>query len=96
MIRANSLFTVCVACLFFSQAHAQQRSLPEMKMEAVRQCMAGQLAGARSTSSKFCNCWVNEWVELWDADDRNTWVNTARSTPHMQQMESVAAQKCSD
>jgi hypothetical protein len=96
MMKANSLFAVCAVCLSFSQAHAQQRSLSDMIGEAVRQCMAGQLPGARSTSSKFCNCWVNEWLELWDTDDRNIWVNTARSTPHMQQMERVAAQKCSD
>jgi hypothetical protein len=42
----------------------------------------------------FCVCWVNHWVGLWTVDDRDTFLRTAVSTPHMQQMEAVAARDC--
>jgi hypothetical protein len=49
---------------------------------------------AEGRPNAFCDCYVHRWVGLWDAQDRVTWSQTGQSTPHMFQMQFVAAQQC--
>ena len=75
--------------LLTSSASAQY-TLQQMMDMAVQQCVSER--GPKATS--FCTCWVQRWVGLWDVNDRNVWTQTGQATPHMRQMEPVAAQQC--
>jgi hypothetical protein len=89
------LTAVCATCLLVSVAYAQCTTLGCMEDAAITQCTAGQLPGAKSTSPRFCACWVHRWVELWNDDDFATWHRgVGATTPHMHEMESVAANQC--
>jgi len=85
------LLGVCFAIFVSSVAQTQPLFTIEQMMEtAIIQCVSQRGPGAQT----FCNCWVRRWVGLWDANDRIVWTQTAQATPHMQQMEAVAASQC--
>lgn len=67
-------------------------TLQDMINNGIRLCMSQHVGQANAES--FCTCDVNRWVGLWDDNDREVWTRTAVATPHMQQMEAVAAAQC--
>jgi hypothetical protein len=75
-----------------SPAYAQLYSLQQMMQTAIAQCESQRYG--QPNAQVFCTCWVNRWVGLWDANDRVVWSQTGSATPHMQQMEGVAAAQC--
>ena len=84
---------VCVAVLLTSAAQAQPLyTLQDMINTATRQCIADRRG--QPDAPRFCSCWVNHWVGLWDANDRVTWSQTGQATPHMRAMEQQSADDC--
>jgi hypothetical protein len=59
---------------------------------AIAQCIKDR--PGQADAPRFCNCWVNHWVGLWDSYDIAVWTKTGVATPHMAAMESVAAADC--
>ncbi len=87
------LMWVWLVILFSSAAQAQPLySLQDMINAATHQCIV-EHAGQQD-APRFCTCWVNHWVGLWDDNDRVTWTRTGVATPHMQEMEKRAAHDC--
>jgi hypothetical protein len=71
---------------------AQVYDLEQPMQTGMEQCIREH--NEQPNPRAFCTCWVNRWIALWDANDRAVWTQTGSATPHMQQMESVAAAQC--
>jgi hypothetical protein len=85
------LFSVLALILLCPAAQAQPLyTLQDMINTSINQCV--QQRGAQAQA--FCTCWVNHWVGLWDANDREVWSRTGSATRHMSQMEGQAARDC--
>jgi hypothetical protein len=85
------LMGVWFVVLFSSAAQAQLYSFQDMINMAIQQCIV-QRPG-QPDAPRFCNCWVNRWVGLWDENDKASFIRGV-STPHMVEMERVAAAQC--
>jgi len=83
----HKLITIAVALLVTTSAQAQI-SLGGMIDAGIQACTA------EGRPYDLCHCYVNRWVGLWSAEDRVTWSQTGRSTPHMFQMQFLAMQQC--
>jgi hypothetical protein len=87
------LVALCIAVLITPAAPAQPLyTLQDMINISIAKCINDR--PGQPDASRFCTCWVNRWVGLWDENDRNTFLRTAVPTPHMVDMERVAASQC--
>jgi len=89
MLRRSFVIVVVLISLT-GPSQAQLMSLEDMIQGAIRLCVSQRGAQAQN----YCNCWVRRWVGLWSPEDRDYWIRTGQSTPHMQAMENVAAREC--
>jgi hypothetical protein len=71
-----------------SSAQAQPWSLEQMKQVAFQGCLS------QGGDQRFCSCYVNRWVGLWNQQDIYVWTQTGQATPHMQEMEGEAVRQC--
>jgi hypothetical protein len=87
------LVGVLVGVVFSSVALAQPLyTLQDMINMSISKCISER--PGQPDAPRFCTCWVNRWVGLWDEYDRVTFTRTAVPTPHMVDMERVAASEC--
>jgi len=86
------VLSACCVLAMSTAASAQLFSLEQMMQMAVTQCVSERSGEPHAQS--YCACWVSRWVGLWDANDRIVWSQTGSATPHMRQMEQVAAELC--
>jgi len=86
------ILSMCCVLATSCAADAQLISLEHMMQVATAQCVSERLGEPHAP--RYCSCWVSRWVGLWDANDRIVWSQTGSATPHMRQMEQVAAELC--
>lgn len=91
---SRALVVVPLSAVLLSSAAETQPlyTLQDMMNMAISQCISAR--PAQPDAQRFCTCWVNRWVGLWSANDRITWTQTGAATPHMADMERVAASQC--